>query len=344
MKRFLIIISALFILAGSDCFAKVWRVDKSPENKPDFVSLQEAVNTIPAGDTLYVYGHSVSYGDIVLSKKVIIIGPGYLLNQNPITQALKVSAKAYFTFESGSEFSQICGMEIGQMIVFVSNISIYKNYFNYNGYNEGCIVFRKANLSSIIISQNYFSVLLGFSPYHGPYVCITDAAGSLMNVIIKHNIFNVSSYQNLAMQLPYPESYFIIENNVFSSGIQLPNVETEFRNNIIVAGLVLSNYGFIAKNNVCSADQLPATDNKTNIDMTTVFVGGTSPDGYYQLKDNSPAKGYGWNGVDCGAFGGADAYVLSGIPSIPTIYEADIPITGSNIDGLPVKIKAKTNK
>jgi hypothetical protein len=342
MKKFVLTITVTILLAVTTNvnYGKIWRVDRSPDNKPDFVSLQEAVNTIPAGDTLYVSGNQGSYGDIVLNKKVIIIGPGYLLNQNPNTQARKVSAKvAAFTFLSGSEFSQVSGMEIQwQMIVMASNIIVYKNYFSTNPtIGRGIISLQGDNLTSIVISQNYFDRAFSIGEI------VLAVTGNHGNVIVKNNIFNCERSTAI-----YIETYgdCIIENNVINGNINFNNnSESEFKNNIVVDGSV--NIGNnIAKNNVCNAGQLSATDNKTNIDMTTVFVwySTTSPDGYYQLKDNSPAKGYGWNGVDCGAFGGADSYVLSGIPSIPTIYEADIPITGSNKDGLPVKIKAKTNK
>ncbi|KAF0151706.1 MAG: hypothetical protein FD143_1658 [Ignavibacteria bacterium] len=42
--------------------------------------------------------------------------------------------------------------------------------------------------------------------------------------------------------------------------------------------------------------------------------------------------------------GGDEPYILSGIPPIPTIYEAVVPSTVTNKDGLPIKIKARTNK
>ena len=38
--------------------------------------------------------------------------------------------------------------------------------------------------------------------------------------------------------------------------------------------------------------------------ITTVFISSESTDGQYQLKNGSPAKGAGLDGVDCGMFGG----------------------------------------
>jgi hypothetical protein len=77
-------------------------------------------------------------------------------------------------------------------------------------------------------------------------------------------------------------------------------------------------------------------------DNGQVFVGTGSTDGQWQLKPGSPAIGAGVGGVDCGMFGGDSPYVLSGIPSIPTIYFFNAPLEGGN--QLPVQIKIKSNK
>jgi hypothetical protein len=61
------------------------------------------------------------------------------------------------------------------------------------------------------------------------------------------------------------------------------------------------------------------------------------------LASNSPAKGSGENGTDAGAFGGDEPYILSGIPSIPSIYQLTVPANVPQGGTLNVQIKAKTN-
>lgn len=57
-----------------------------------------------------------------------------------------------------------------------------------------------------------------------------------------------------------------------------------------------------------------------------VFVMEGGIDAMYELKEGSPALGYGTNGYDCGIFSGQYPFVLSGRPRlIPYIYEATIP-------------------
>ncbi|MCK4754754.1 MAG: right-handed parallel beta-helix repeat-containing protein, partial [Calditrichia bacterium] len=60
------------------------------------------------------------------------------------------------------------------------------------------------------------------------------------------------------------------------------------------------------------------------------------------LKNGSPAIGAGSGGTDCGAFGGLSPYILSGIPNLPHIYEADVPASASSESGLQVTIKVKS--
>jgi hypothetical protein len=118
----------------------------------------------------------------------------------------------------------------------------------------------------------------------------------------------------------------LIKNNIFNGTAYCTGMVCE--NNI--GGISGSNN--IVRNNVALSD------------MNTLFMLTGNEDAKYILKEGSPAKGAGVNGVDCGIFGGDEPYVLSGIPPIPTIYEAIVPSTATSNGGLPVKIKAKTNK
>jgi hypothetical protein len=74
--------------------------------------------------------------------------------------------------------------------------------------------------------------------------------------------------------------------------------------------------------------------------MSTLFVGGGSPDGKWQIQPSSsvPIKD------KCGIFTGPDPYILSGIPAIPTIYYLDVPLIGTQKEGINVTIKVKSNK
>ena len=66
-------------------------------------------------------------------------------------------------------------------------------------------------------------------------------------------------------------------------------------------------------------------------DMSSVFAPGIS-DAAYRLKEDSPAKGAGFGGADCGPYGGATPYVESGLPLYhPYIKKA--VVAGKSVNG-----------
>ena len=75
--------------------------------------------------------------------------------------------------------------------------------------------------------------------------------------------------------------------------------------------------------------------------VADVFVNEGAWDEPYQLKEDSPAKGAGLTGNDCGPFDGMYPYVLSCRPrNIPYIYEATVPSRPTN-NKITVTVKAK---
>jgi len=172
-------------------------------------------------------------------------------------------------------------------------------------------------------------------------------AGSVKNILVANNFFEDRiTLNNL--------STAIISNNVIHYG--LSNVyNSQIKNNIVYSSgigdaLSASKDGnYIAFNliqPVLLSGENYGPGNIGGVDMSTVFAGyptqGTySTDSRWKLKTDGPAAGGGEAGIDCGMFGGPLPYVLSGLPPIPRIYEAVVPVAGSTVSGLPVIIKAK---
>ena len=87
-----------------------------------------------------------------------------------------------------------------------------------------------------------------------------------------------------------------------------------------------------------------ASNNKANVSSAALFVGDAteSSDGRWKLKAGSPAIGAGEGGVDCGAYGGPNPYILSGLPVGPTIYELNVSSYVTSSGNLPMTIKVKS--
>jgi len=319
---------AIVLMTTLTAFATIHRVDNNAANNPDFTSAQAAHDASLSGDTLYIAGSSISYGNLVITKTIYIFGSGYFLNENPETQVKTVSAKfGEINFNAGSDGSLLTGFHFTGYTININanNITIKRNLH---------IKIAVGNdKSNIIITQNY-------SAMTGPHTLI-HIGSFCQNIIIRNNFFeNTHPWRVISSQ---GSSSLEVQNNILNGYIEVYN--TLFYNNILRTVTYIG-AGNDVRNNICFGNPFGTTanGNQANVDMTTVFVGTGSTDGKWQLAPGSPAIGAGVNGEDCGMFGGDDSYVLSGLPNIPAIYFFDAPISGSNIDGLPVHVKIKSHK
>ncbi len=304
--------------------ATVWRISNISGADADFTSIQDANDShlvAFSGDTLYIEPSSSTYGSsfngITLNKSLVIIGNGYFLTENPETQANKnISKTAKITFDTGSEGSAIMGCSTGSIVIrsSVTNILIERNRI------EGSITM-ESSCSDIVIARNYI-VLDG-------YPTIRASNDDIFNLLIYGNYIesNSSLMDDAAIRLTSSSSSGlienVIENNVIYNGVTIEN--SEFNNNILRDGTFIAT-NCSCLNNIGNSDQFGTEDgNQQDVNMFDVFIGdyseGGTTDGQWQLKDGSPAKGAGINGVDCGMFDGLYPYILSGIPNIPAIFE-----------------------
>jgi hypothetical protein len=340
MKRLTTIFLMLcFFSAG----ATSWRLNNNPAVDADFTTFQAAHDAASAGDTIYVEGNGneAHYGNITISKKLIIIGPGYFLNENDATYANPIFARFLSIYiQPSAAGTEIYGLYIytadantNQLRIRASNVVISRNFFHLHSYNS---ILLDANVEDVAIVQNYgYSVVVAWG-------------------VIATNILISNNYLEDRIQMNNL-SNGIISNNVIRHGAS-DVFYSQIKNNIIFAtgmsdALSVNNTGNYIAYNLNSGNLVSGGNygpgNVGNVNMANVFVGyptqgSFSTDGKWQLKAGSPAIGAGEGGIDCGIFGGPLPYVLSGLPAIPRIYEAVVPTAGSTSSGLPVIIKAKS--
>lgn len=332
------LIMMLFLFA-SITEAKIWVVNNNAGAPGDFTELNQLNDDsrVVSGDTVYVIGSGQVYGNVGIRKQLVIFGPGYFLGQNPDNQAKPVDAKINgFSFYSGSEGSIISGLHITGGYVFfdVGNITVKRCRINYNTSSEA--VYIDDGVNNVTITQCH---IVNNSTYSTSKVIEFDQNAN--NVIISNCFIDRVEYGNIQQEAIYIPSTSSAEitNCVIRGNMTLNN--SIFQDNIIRDGELVYASSTI-QNNISNYDQLPVSNgNQIDIDMSTVFAGGSSADGQWQLADNSPAIGAGVVGGDLGMFGGNNSYVLSGIPSIPLIYYFAAPTTGSPTSGLQVDIKVK---
>ncbi len=343
MKKIITIFSLVAFLSGTQSIsAQVWRVSNGPlDTDPDYTSLATAISNASDGDTIYVAGSPNSYGSVVLSKKLIIIGPGYWLDVNDTTQAYQEPATiTTVTFNAGSEGSVLEGMRIdgsatNLVTINADNITLCKNYVR-NTYDNftARTVYIYSGLTGVTVKQNWLQKdSRGY---------VINFGGSSTGCKIYNNFLKITSMTYYALQ-DYNSSSNDIEvtNNVIWG--KVATYYTHHTNNIMVDGSYYDNTGNVTHNNLCNGSQYPAGNgNQQNVDMSTVFEDYTGTvDSAFALKSGSPAIGAGAAGGDCGVFGyntTGTPYVLSGVPAIPAIFDAEVQSLGSS--SIPVTIKA----
>lgn len=343
MKKNMFII-ALFLISVSFVNATVWRLNNAPGTDADFTTLQAAHDSplVLNGDTLHLEASSGTYGNLISTKKLIIIGNGYFTAENLGNQATVTSSRLTdITFNNGSQGSKITGCQIRHVVLNTSEITIERNYLLSNEYASYVILFNSNSISNVIIKSNF--IVNNNSYYSGwqrPAYCIHATNDGINNIVIKNNYMYVMVHDGYKAALNLGAGFSgTVENNIIH-GITIIN-NTTFINNILRNGS-FSHSNTSVINNIGNSTQFGSNNgNQSNVNMNDVFISTGSTDGQWQLKEGSPAIGAGLGGVDCGMFGGANPYILSGIPAIPAIYKFEMEV--DNVEQkIDVEVSVKT--
>ncbi len=334
MKKIALLLTAVFAIAAQSQ-ATIRRVNNTAGISSVYSSLSTAIDAANPGDTLHIEGTNTFYGSPYITKRLIIIGPGFFhadTAANPNTQANKLAAYAELNFGPGSKGSVVQGMGLGGITVSDSFITLQRNLIS------GTVNLGNAGHSyGDTIRNNFFD---------GGAINNTSGTYQVKSLFIYNNLIVKESgtFMNVTV-LPNTSGYFV--NNtiiaVLSTNATTLSVQNfTFQNNIfgrVNFGTTSSPNSYqganIFLNNIAKAGLPTGNNNMLNIDPVDIYVGWGSPgtgtystDARYKLKANSPALNAGvLNGtaVDCGAFGGPAPYTLSGMPPVPSIYQLSMP-------------------
>jgi len=303
-----------------------------------YSTLQAAHNAAASGDIIYIEGSGAFYAGATITKRLTIIGPGYLLAENyPSFADVRPGEFAFnandIFFNAGSEGSILTGcsgfINGLEVKINVSNITITRNRSLTVDFDN----VDAAPLTGIVITKNYDLRVDSFSS--SASISIVVSHNYINSIILPLNFSGV--FSNNILDATTSLYNFNLASNIWISGSVSGSSFTNctFSNNIDARALVNSN-AFGTTNG-----------NQANVDKTTLFVGttGNSTDGQWKLKAGSPAIGAGFGGIDCGMFGGLDPYALSGIVAAdyPTITSFTTSGTGNSTTPLTVKISTKSN-
>ena len=326
--------AVLTVVGAQTVSAKSWRVNNNSTKKANFVDINAAMASadVVAGDTLYLDPGSVLASAQTISKAVTVIGPGYFL-QNGM-----VAATINNTVNISAEGTKLNGVYVnGEVSIRANNITlerckINKNVVSYKGPRYGLTV-----LQCFINNPN----------------TANSIEGEFRNATIKNNII-ISSYAAYGAystaifnvhDSEIANNYLAVNNTQYNRHVLYHITNSQIYNNIIRhakdPNLIFANSDAVNNNSIYNNVITAAKDTYTNLtdivylgsaDMSSVFAPGIS-DAAYRLKEDSPAKGAGFGGADCGPYGGATPYVESGLPLYhPYIKKA--VVAGKSVNGV----------
>lgn len=326
MKLLNLIILLSAFLCTQNLKAAIWRVNNIAGMSADFTTLTAAHTGAVAGDTLYIEPSATSYGNLTITKQLVIIGAGYFQAQNyPTYPTNGLSIVGTLALNTGSSGSIIYGLGGGLLSLNAANLIISRNH------DMRITIGVSSNIS--IISNYRLEII----------------AGSVAsNILISNNhIININTNSNLQA---------VFQNNILEivgASYSLVSMNSQVvRNNILL--LSESGSSFFTLTNCTVSNNIDAqlgqtrfgtiSSNFGNVAVTNIFVGssGTSTDGQWKLKLGSPAIGAGLGGIDCGMYGGDSPYVLSGIAPGPAVTKFNTSGQGSNSTPLQVSISVES--
>lgn len=339
MKHHLLLAACSLVLfaATSSAQSRVWRVDLDGYDA-DFTgadALQEAIDNVDVfdNDTIHVEGSAGTYNGVTMTRPLVLIGPGYFLNENtnPVLQANVNSAKVHsIVFAAGSNGSIITGLSIEGG--FGTGITLETSDITIKRCKVSAIAFGTSlPTANIVIDQCYVAGAVGFG----------FGVGAVTNLSITNNYFGTAFTLANTHQ-------GTVAHNVFANNVSVWGVN--FFNNIVRAGTTAQNNNGIGNmyKNIFHDNPGSWLDGGTNyrtVNMATVFGNTGSTDGRLDPLPGCAncGNGFGTPPQEIGMFGGSTAYRLSGIPAIPSIYQLQAPPSAVQGETINVVLGTKSN-
>ena len=262
-------------------------------------------------------GSTESYGDFTLTKRLVIIGPGYLLNDNGVIAEGSPSAqvRGISSNYNGAAGSIITGLDIsGSVTLAQPNMVITR-----------CRIAGTVNISTsasnCIIHQNYLN--------GGRLMCgSTSSTAWAPNPQITNNIFGYSGDNTLAIIYKISDGYIAYNTFTYPDRISYGELTGCTVENNVCVGTEITISGNTIQNNYW-----PGMRNSSGVSL---YSNRTTD---LTIKNQELSEEIAAAIADKGAFNGTDPYVISGIPAGP--YISDITLPTSVEQGQTLKVNVK---
>jgi len=312
MKKITLIMAAIFMTVAAG--AKILRVSNVSGSSAPYSTIKAAHDAAAVGDTIIVDGSAINYGDVTLSKKVVLIGPGYWLVANGIMEEGAMAAEIERLQITAAE-TVVKGMCINNDLVIDNADKVIVTRCYINRY------FTLDVSNNCVIHQNYIAM---YGVRNGSYMQASKFAQITNNIIRGADIGgDITGLDN---------SY--IANNSFINGHKFSEPTFSYlsnctiENNILFDNEGLSMNGCTFKNNF-----LYSTKDYYSLGSYSQYT-----DAQCKADELKFSQG------KYGAFSGDDPYVISGIAPGPVIQDITVPTTVEKGSKMNVTIKVGIQK
>jgi len=269
-----------------------------------YTNVRDALGAADEGDTIMLDGSATHYGTVEISKRVVLMGPGFLLKENGIIDEAAPSAVIYsLTVTKNAPNTVIKGIRFNSFVTINGPKTIITR----------CMFNADLTLGAVntIVHQNFFyKARVGTSQFY-----LDDYNMQITNNIIYGGIIRSIGGSYIAYNTLIPEN---TENAAFADVIT-STIEYNIVPNEDVSG---NGWNDVKSNNFSN-----------NLNYVGFLYKEISTDKDVQSASASISEGI------YGAFAGDDPYVLSGIPSGPVIQDLVVPASVEKGSTMSVTVK-----
>ena len=320
--------TSIMLMLAFVASAKSYKIGPSSVTGMNFTSINAAMSSVSAGDTLLLDKAYKETSEQTVTKAIVIIGNGFDTTTSTIAQVSTLNLKAD-------------GIHVNSL--YVTTVKFY----NYDCRLYRCFVGTSASWAGT-------SDATGSNSIHSCYFTGTIKGTSAKAIFdIQNTILYTSTYNVIYNLTNSNICHCIIYGQTTSSDFLIQNItSSSITDNIIVnshnTSNTISNYN-VSSMNTIHHNVMSGFKNTTNYPLNYLTntsslssickCSGTTVSGtYFELKSNSPALNYASDGSDCGIYGGLYPYVDYGRPIyVPYFTNINVPAKATN-GSLPISV------
>ncbi len=309
MKKTIVFAVAAMLTLGAN--ARILRVNNTSGSSAPYQTIEAALEAANEGDTIMVDASTQTYGLVDIAKRVVVLGPGYWLAENGITE----EGPSYAMLGSGVQNPTITaeGVVIKGMSFYRGiTIKAPKAVINKCLFGGGIVL---EGADNCIIHQNIVSGDIRGEQTTPASYCqvtnniITDGVNGFVDSYIAYNTMHVENGRLFNL---YTCKGCTVEHNWSTTDLKAN--ETAAANNNFSANYVSEDYKELLHSLLYSSDGI------IDKDIAALEIDA-------QLRSTY------------GAFAGATPYIISGVPAGPVIQDLIVPASVERGSKLQVTVK-----